>query len=205
MGFLFFGKTKLPHSIARTYFFKNLIWTGLARDIIPLHKLISLQQASYIRAGLEDKRQDFFNLINNLLKEAESLVLQNEKSFLEAKLDDIKESAQEFNNELNRQIGNELTGRQQNLKSYWYAGCSLTFPVVGKLVDIFINSSYQLGIGEGLGSILTLGSFLALRNIPKTTDNKIKEIALSSREKAYIFMNKLWEIHRSKLAGLQFN
>jgi hypothetical protein len=29
MGFLFFGETNLPHSIARTYFFKNLIGTGL--------------------------------------------------------------------------------------------------------------------------------------------------------------------------------
>ena len=30
MGLLIFGETNLPHSIARAYSFKNLIWTGLS-------------------------------------------------------------------------------------------------------------------------------------------------------------------------------
>lgn len=175
-----------------------------SRDFIPLHKIINIQQASYIRAGLEDKRQEFFKLINNLLLETESLAPNDEFSFLKARINDIKESAKEFNNQLNMQIESELTKGQKDLKNYWYAGCSLTFPLLGNLVDNFINSAFQLGMGTALGSILTTISFLALQHTPNKNHQKNTEIAMSSRQNAYIFMNKLWEIHRSKSTETQY-
>jgi len=167
---------------------------------VPLHNLISLQQAAYIRSGLEDKRVAFCNLINNLINEVVSLQQTDNKAFIELLLKEIVESTIEFNSNLKARVSQELTSDKKSMQDYWFAGLSLCFPLVGVVLDPLFDAGSQLYYGVGAGSIAALISFLALQNYPKRPKPNVDDLAYSSRQKAYLYLNRLLEIRRSKLA-----
>ena len=166
---------------------------------IPLHHLINLQQASYIRAGLEDKRQALCGLVDNLIKKVVTLEPKDILAYLEAEIKEIQQAAIEFNNELKNRVASELTIDQRERKDYWYAGLSLTFPVLGALWDVSGGTVPGIPIGSAAGSIFSLLSFTLLKSKPPSEIHSREKIELSPRQKACLFMNRLWEIRRTKM------
>jgi len=80
-------------------------------QIIPIHKLLTLQQASYVRAGLEDKRKSFCEFVDNLIKKVRAMNPADALMLMETEIAQIKEVAFEFNNELNNQIRDDTAVR----------------------------------------------------------------------------------------------
>ena len=115
---------------------------------------------------------------------------------------DIEQAALEFNNRLQQQVSEELTKAQDEKKDYWYAGLSLTFPVLGSVLDVITKTATLMPKAALLGSLIAIVSFLALKRKPKGTKRSSDKMALTSREKAYLYMNRLWEIRRAKIARL---
>ena len=126
----------------------------------------------------------------------EALGVKDDIEYIETEMYELEQSAKEFNIELKKRVALELTAAQKGKNDYWYAGLSLSFPIWGQLVDRFSGDGTTLGAGTSIGTILSLISFLKLkqnRNIYKSEPDEY-----SSRQKAFLFMNKLWDIRESK-------
>jgi hypothetical protein len=171
--------------------------------IIPLHHLISLQQASYIRAGLDNKRIAFCKMIDNLIKKVVSLEPKDLIGYLEAEIKDIQEAAIEFNAQLEKQVTSELTKDQKERREYWYAGLSLSFPILGLLLDVSTGGVSGIPVGSAAGQLLALLSFSLIQSQPTPESASIGRGEMLPRQQAYIFMNRLWEIRRAKMEELQ--
>jgi len=102
-------------------------------------------------------------------------------------------------------VRDELTTSQKESGNYWYAGLSLSFPVMGQLVDILMKSTVGIGTGTAFGTVFALLSFLILQKKPDEPSVSQNSLSLSSRQKAYIFMNKLWQIQETKSKQIHEN
>jgi hypothetical protein len=169
---------------------------------IPLHEIINLQQAAYIRSGLEDKRIAFCQLIDNLTNKVISINPADKSGLLESYIKDVVDAATEFNNELRQAVTKELTSSKKQLKDYWQAGISISFPIIGAIVDQFLSQGLQPYYGKLSGSLAALVSFLMLRQKPNSPLLQTNRVAYSSRQTAYLYLNRLWEIKRSKMKSL---
>ncbi len=165
---------------------------------IPLHKIINLQQAAYIRSGLEDKRIAFGQLIDNLTKKVISINPVDKIGLLETYVKEVIDAAIEFNNGFKKSVTKELTNDKKYLKDYWNAGISLSFPIIGAVLDQLLAQGGQPYYGKLTGSLAALISFLILKRRPKPMLSQVNRVAYSSRQKAYLYLNRLWEIKRLK-------
>ncbi len=140
-----------------------------------------------------------------MLKKVVSIGATDEVSLLHTYLKDVVIATVEFNNSLQRNISKELTNNQKQLKDFWYAGISLSFPILGTIADQFIGESAQPYYGKAIGSLVSLISFMTLKPRPLRSSSPADKVAYSSRERAYLYLNRLWEIRRSKLDAIEEN
>jgi hypothetical protein len=156
---------------------------------IPLHRLLSVRQASGIRAGLEGERTAFVELVQREIAKAQLVMKGEPREFLIHALKDLQDGAVEYREKLHAAVNDNLTAQQKSRGNKWTAVLSLVFRTVGSAID------KALAPGKFAADLAV--SALALSNgvASETAEPK----AISARTKANTFLNRLWDIQARRL------
>jgi hypothetical protein len=160
---------------------------------IPLHDLLTFPEAVRIRCGLENERKDFCTLIDDITEKAKAVDPNDPDAFITLEVKDVLERANDYLSRIKTEAINQVSEERKKLVSHIQTGLSATFPALGITADILTRLSPAPGVWSLGGIILGLGTFF----IPKMVDTRIEnneQQMLTSRQKAYVFMNRLWDI-----------
>lgn len=160
---------------------------------IPLHDVLTFPEAVRIRCGLENERRDFCALVDDIADKAKAVDPNNPDAFISLEVKDVLERANDYLSRIKKEAMSQVSEERKNLIPHIQSGLSAVFPVLGLTADILTGVSPAPGIWSLAGTTLGLGTFF----MPRILDTKTKQNEqkmLASRQKAYIFMNRLWDI-----------
>lgn len=166
--------------------------SGSKKETIPLHDLLTFPEAVRIRCGLEHERRDFCALVDDIIAKARAVDLSDPDAFISLETKDVLERANDYLDRIKREAINQASEERKNLISQVQSGLSAVFPALGVTADIFAGLPAP-GIWSLGGTMLGLGTFFIPRIAGKRNKNNAQQM-LTSRQKAYIFMNRLWDI-----------
>lgn len=178
----------------------NDISSKVGVEGMPLDKVLTFSEAVRIRCGLEQERSDFCSLVDDITDKAKAVDPNDPDAFISFEVKDVIERAQDYINRIRNEAINQVSEERKKYISHIQTGLSATFPVIGAAIDVLTGASTAPGIWSVAGITLGLGSFY----FPKILKNNIKyndKALLTSRHKAYIFMNRLWDIRDKKLVN----
>lgn len=163
---------------------------------IPIHDILTFPEAVRIRAGLEDKRKEFCSLIDDLVMRVSAVDVKDPRAFLSLDINNILDAAREYINEIKTEATKQVEQSRKDKISSIQTGLSLTFRYAGTVIDALINKTPP-GLWTAAGIILSMGTYFLPRALATNSENEQIEF-LSSRQRAYLFMNQLWEIRDRK-------
>jgi hypothetical protein len=165
--------------------------------MIPLHRLLTVGQAARIRAGLESERSAFAQVIHREIRKAQLATPESPSDFLAELLKTVKEEALDYRMKLSRAVNEKVIAKQQSSQGRWFAGLSIVFVGAGFIMDAV--SPPHIPVGTGAGIAATGLSYLILRQGAPT--GEVSKGAVSSRERANMFLNHLWEVQIKQSTG----
>jgi len=172
---------------------------GVNRSI-PIDKVLTFPEAVRIRAGLEKERKEFCSFVDNLMARVKAIDPADPKALLELEVRDVIDAATNYWHEIQKKTDRELKNGKKEWAAYIQTGISVSLPVLGTAADVLTNKIPEPGFWTSMGTLLSLFSF-ALLHKPSRSLAMESANALSSREKAYLFMNRLWEIRDRRIGG----
>jgi hypothetical protein len=161
---------------------------------IPLHDLLTFPEAVRIRCGLENERRDFCALIDDITEKAKAVDPSDPDAFITLEVKDVLERANDYLNRIKTEAINQVSEERKNLVSRIQSGLSVAFPALGVAADIFTGLKPAPGFWSLGGTILGLGTFFIPRMGKSSRKGNNELRMLTSRQKAYVFMNRLWDI-----------
>lgn len=171
-------------------------------NIVPLDKVLTFQEAVRIRCGLENERQDFCTLVDDITDKAKAIDPNDPEAFISLEVKDVIEKAQDYMTRIKQEAISQVSNDRKDYISRIQTGLSATLPVIGAAADAFTGATPAPGVWSATGITLGLGTYF----LPKFFQNKSninidgnENGIMESRHKAYIFMNRLWDIQGKKL------
>ena len=168
---------------------------------IPAHKLLSFPEAVRVRAGLENERIEFCDLVNDLMGKVSLLNISDPEAFVSIEVKDVIEASKDYLNRIRVEAKKQVSAERKGMVSHIQTGLSSALPVAGVAIDVFAGGAPVPGLWTASGMVLGLGTFF-LPKIMGQKDTEKEKIITSSRQKAYLFMNRLWTIRDMKLANI---
>lgn len=165
---------------------------------IPLHEVLTFPEAVRIRCGLENERGDFCALVDDITDKAKAVDPSDPDAFITLEVKDVLERANDYLSRIKSEAINQVSEDRKSLISHVQTGLSAAFPALGLTADILTGVSPAPGVWSLGGTILGLGTFFMPKIIGKRNRTNEQQM-LSSRQKAYVFMNRLWEISDKKI------
>ena len=177
----------------------NLLLTnGENSDDAPaIHEVLSFDEAARIRSGLEDHRRHFSDLVDHLIEKAEAVNPADVNAFLSLEVQDVLASAEEYLGHIRTESTRQLASSRKHVVDRFRSGFSAVVPLVGVAADALTGAAPVPGLWTAMGSILGVGA-LFLPN--QRTEQAVQEF-MSTRQHAYLFMNRLWDISNER-AGI---
>lgn len=173
----------------------NLLMGGsdAERDVRPLHEVLTFPEAVRIRCGLENERRDFCALVDDITDKAKAVDPRDPKAFMLLEVKDVLERANDYLSRIKSEAIRQVSEERKSFIGHVQTGLSAAFPALGLAADVLTGVSPAPGIWSLGGTVLGLGTFFTPR-LANTNNKKNDEQILTTRQKAYIFMNRLWEI-----------
>jgi hypothetical protein len=165
---------------------------------VPLHDLLTFPEAVRIRCGLENERRDFCTLIDDITEKAKAIDPSDPDAFITLEVKDVLENANDYLSRIKTEAINLVSEERKNLVSHVQSGLSAVFPALGLTADIFTGLSPAPGVWSLGGTVLGLGTFFIPRMVSTRNRNNEQQM-LTSRQKAYVFMNRLWDIRDARI------
>ena len=173
----------------------NLLMGGAdsGKVVKPLHEVISFPEAVRIRCGLENERRDFCSLVDDITDKAKAVDPSNPQAFMELEVKDVLERANDYLSRIKSEAIQHVSEERKSVIGHLQTGLSASFPALGLVADVLTGASPAPGIWYLGGTVLGLGTFFIPR-VANHNKKKKDERIITTRQKAYIFMNRLWEI-----------
>ena len=165
---------------------------------IPLHDLLTFPEAVRIRCGLENERRDFCALLDDITEKAKAVDPSDPDAFITLEVKDVLERANDYLRKIKTEATNQVSEERKNMVSRVQSGLSSVFPALGLTADIFTGLSLAPGVWSLGGTILGLGTFFIPKMVRARNINNEQQM-LTSRQKAYVFMNRLWDIRDTRI------
>lgn len=165
---------------------------------IPLHDVLTFPEAVRIRCALENERKNFCALVDDITEKAKAVDPSNPDAFITLEVKDVLERANDYLSRVKAEAINQVSEEKKSLVSHIQSGLSAVFPVLGLTADVFTEMSPAPGVWSLGGTILGLGTLFMPRLVSKRDLNNEQKM-LTSRQKAYVFMNRLWDISDTRI------
>ena len=169
--------------------------TRNVESLPPAHKILTLNEAVRIRAGLEEHRQHFCRLVDDLIRKAEAVRSEDENAYMSLEVKEVTDAAEDYANRIERQAEQELTRARKGALEHFRTGFSAAVPLLGVAADALTGNTPAPGLWTAAGSILAVGTHL----LPKGTVQQQAQQAATSRQQAFLFMNRLWGARDARL------
>lgn len=173
--------------------------TDKGSDTISIDKVLTFPEAVRVRCGLEKERKDFSILVNDITDKARACNLENPNAFLSLEVKDTLEKARDYIEKIKTESRKQVSNERKAIISRLKTGLSASFPVIGVAADTLAGNSPAPGFWTATGTAIGLSTFFKKENSKQNQDQR-KSPVLTSRQNAYLFMNRLWEIQDNKLS-----
>lgn len=167
---------------------------------IPAHEVLTFPEAVRIRAGLENERREFCTLVNDLVGKISLLDIKDPEAFISLEVKDVVEASRNYINRIKIEAQKQASKERKGLVAHIQTGLSSALPVAGVAIDAITGNVPAPGVWTATGMAIGLGTFFLPKMMRQKNAEKIQPIS-TSRQKAYLFMNKLWTIRDIKLAN----
>lgn len=162
-----------------------------------IHEILSFREAVYIRASLEKSRRDFCQAVDEIVGKIIAIGPQDPEALVRYEVKEVVEAAREYKDKIDREMQKHVSDYKKDLRTYVRTGISLTFPVLGVIVDSLLAGAPTMLLGSATGTTISLLSFIALQRAPKpVTKNEQRD--RGNRENAYLFLNQLWDLQEDR-------
>ncbi len=163
----------------------------------PLHDILTFPEAVRIRCGLEDKRREFCATVDKIINKAKAVDPKDPEAFISLEVDDVIENATEYLNSIKEEAAKNVSDERKDLVTNIKTGVSLLLPPIGTAADVIFKDAPMPGSWSSAGVIFSLGIFF-IPKVFKTGEQQNFQKMLTTRQKAYLFMNQLWDIRDMK-------
>lgn len=164
----------------------------------PIETILSFPEAVRIRAGLEQERVSFCELVDDLTSKVKLLDLQDPEAFTALEVKDVIEAADIYINKIHSEAKKQIASERKDMITDIQTGLSLTLPVIGLLGEVYLNNTPHPGLWGTSFTALGLATYFIPKILKNNEQNKLEKVQLT-RENAYVFLNRLWDIQTSKM------
>lgn len=154
-------------------------------------EILTFDEAARIRSGLEEYRRHFCSLIDDLIEKGRTVDPSDPQAYMSLEVKDVVSAAQDYLNRIATEAAQQVSKSRRNTVEKLRTGFSAAIPVVGLAADTLLGSTPAPGFWTATGTILSVGSLLMSQS-ESNVENSQK--FLTSRQRAYLFMNRLWDI-----------